>query len=87
MPAGTFVNDALVPVIGTVAIGAPPGDVLHWTGRYQTATPNTIRQRLLHIAGRVTPTGQALHLDTDWPWTPTLLTALDRIPPTVNPTT
>jgi len=42
-------------------------------GRYQTATPKTIRHRLLHIAGRITPSGHRLHLDQDWPWTPALL--------------
>jgi len=43
------------------------------TGRYQTATPKTIRHRLLHVAGRIAPSGQRLHLDRDWPWTPTLI--------------
>jgi hypothetical protein len=43
------------------------------TGPYQTATPKTIRHRLLHIAGRITPSGRRLHLDCDWPWTPVLL--------------
>lgn len=48
------------------------------TGPYRTAAPKTIRQRLLHIAGRITPSARRLHLDRDWPWTPTLLTAIDR---------
>ncbi|MFV0260600.1 MAG: transposase [Acidimicrobiales bacterium] len=47
-------------------------------GRYQRATPKTIRQRLLHIAGRITPTGRHLHLDQDWPRTPTLLHAINQ---------
>ncbi|MDH3683447.1 MAG: transposase, partial [Acidimicrobiia bacterium] len=47
------------------------------TGPYQSATPKTIRQRLLHIAGRITPSGRRrLHLDSDWPWTPTLLAGI-----------
>ena len=43
------------------------------TGHYRTATPKTIRHRLLHIAGQITPSGHRLHLDQDWPWTPVLL--------------
>jgi hypothetical protein len=43
------------------------------TGPYRTATPKTIRHRLLHIAGRITPSGRRLHLDHNWPWTPTVL--------------
>ncbi len=31
------------------------------TGRYQAATPKTIRHRLLHIAGRITPSGHRHH--------------------------
>ena len=46
------------------------------TGPYRTATPKTIRHRLLHIAGRITPSGRRLHLDRDWPWTPTLLNGI-----------
>jgi hypothetical protein len=45
-------------------------------GPYQTATPKTIRHRLLHIAGRITPSGHRLHLDRDWPWTPVLLNGI-----------
>ena len=48
------------------------------TGRYRTIAPKTIRQRLLHIAGRITPSGRRLHLDADWPWTPTLLHGIDH---------
>ena len=48
------------------------------TGPYQTATPKTIRHRLLHIAGRITPSGHRLHLDQDWPWTPTLLDGIHQ---------
>jgi len=48
------------------------------TGPYQAATSKTIRQRLLHITGRITPSGQRLHLDQDWPWTPTLLTGIEH---------
>ncbi len=48
------------------------------TSRYQRATPKTIRQRLLHIAGRITPAGRRLDLDTTWPWTPTLITGIHK---------
>jgi hypothetical protein len=48
------------------------------TGPYQTATPKTIRQRLLHVAAKITPSGRRLHLDADWPWTPTLLHGINN---------
>ena len=48
-------------------------------GPLRKATPKTIRYRLLHLGGQLTPTGRTLHLDRDCPWTPTLLDALDRI--------
>lgn len=48
------------------------------TGPYTTATPKTIRQRLLHVAGQITPGGRILHLDHTWPWTPTLLAGIQR---------
>jgi hypothetical protein len=60
-------------------------DLLAWAqalgcvGPLRRATPKTIRHRLLHIAGRITPTGQRLHLDQHWPWTRTLLDAITRL--------
>lgn len=60
-------------------------DLLTWarhislTGQLRRATPKTIRHRLLHIAGRTTPTHQRLDLDRTWPWTTTLLNALTRL--------
>lgn len=48
------------------------------SGNLRTATPKTIRQRLLHVAGQITPNGRRLHLDQDWPWTPTLLHAVEQ---------
>jgi hypothetical protein len=48
------------------------------TTPYQQATPKTIRQRLLHVAGRITPSGRVLHLDQNWPWTPTLLAGIEQ---------
>ena len=59
-------------------------DLLAWARRISchgplaTATPKTIRHRLLSIAGAITPTGRRLHLDNHWPWTTTLLTAITR---------
>jgi len=61
-------------------------DLLCWARRIgchgtplAQATPKTIRQRLLTIAGRITPTGRKLDLDTQWPWTTQLLTAIHRV--------
>jgi Transposase DDE domain group 1 len=60
-------------------------DLLAWsqrlgcTGQLRRATPKTIRHRLLHIAARITPTARRLHLDRHWPWTQTLLDAINRI--------
>ena len=48
-------------------------------GPLRHATPKTIRHRLLHIAGHVTPNGQRLHIDNTWPWAPQLLAALNRL--------
>ena len=74
-------------------------DVMAWTraigrhGQLRRATPKTIRYRLLHVAARITATGRVLHLDTTWPWTRHILTALQRItralnrPPTVTTAT
>jgi hypothetical protein len=49
------------------------------TGPLRRATPKTIRHRLLHIAARTTPAQRRLDLDRTWPWTATLLDALDRL--------
>ncbi|MEL7088100.1 MAG: IS1380 family transposase [Planctomycetota bacterium] len=70
-------------------------DLLAWTraialpNSMARATPKTLRYRILHVAGRLTPTGRDLHLDTHWPWTRVTLRALQRIrtafqPPTVT---
>jgi len=61
-------------------------DLLAWARRIgchgtqlARATPKTIRHRLLHVAGAITPTGRRLHLDTRWPWTTQLLNAIERV--------
>lgn len=60
-------------------------DLLAWAqrigcdGPLRTATPKTIRHRLLTVAARITLTSQRLHLDQTWPWTTTLLTAIERV--------
>jgi hypothetical protein len=60
-------------------------DLLVWaqttslTGPLQRATPKTLRHRLLHIAARTTHQHRRLDLDRTWPWTTTLLDALDRL--------
>ncbi len=78
-PSECIVNNQTWALLAAIAFNLlSRAQRLTLTGRYQTATPKTIRQRLLHIAGRVTPTGRALHLDADWPWTPTLITAINQ---------
>ena len=58
-------------------------DLLVWarqislTGKLRTATPKTLRYRLLHIAGRTTH--RRLDLDRTWPWTTTLIDAINRL--------
>lgn len=60
-------------------------DLLAWAqaigcvGQLRRATPKTIRHRLLHVAARITPTRQRLHLDRHWPWTSILLDAITRV--------
>ena len=60
-------------------------DLLGWaqrigcTGQLRRATPKTIRHRLLHIAARITPSGQRLRLDRHWPWTDVLIDAIHRV--------
>lgn len=60
-------------------------DLLGWaqrigcTGQLRRATPKTIRHRLLHIAAKITPNSQRLHLDRHWPWTEILLDAIHRV--------
>lgn len=49
------------------------------------ATPKTLRYRLLHIAARVSP--RRLQLDTNWPWTPDLQTAIHRVRTQLRPLT
>ena len=88
LPFDCIVNNSIWARLAATAL-----NLLSWTqhltltGPLRRATPKTLRYRLLHIAGRVTTAGRKLHLDRDWPWTPTLLAALDRIPRAVNPTT
>jgi hypothetical protein len=60
-------------------------DLLVWArhisldGALRRATPKTLRHRLLHIAGRTTPTRRRLDLDRTWPWTTHLLDAISRL--------
>ena len=78
-PSECIVNNQTWALLATMAFNLMSrAQRLTLTSPYQRATPKTIRQRLLHIAGRITPTGQRLHLDTDWPWTPTLLTGIQH---------
>jgi len=60
-------------------------DLLAWgraislDGPMRRATPKTIRYRLLHTAALTSPGHHRLHLDRAWPWTPTLIDAIDRV--------
>ena len=65
---GPVLRDGVQPVVTSQR--------LTLVGPCQTATRETIRHRLLHIAGRITPSGHRLHLDRDWPWTPVLLNGI-----------
>ncbi len=76
-PSDCIVNNQTWALLAAMAFNLMSrAQRLTLTRAYQRATPKTIRQRLLHIAGRITPNGRRLHLDCDWPWTPTLLTGI-----------
>jgi hypothetical protein len=66
-------------------------DLLAWTRAVTLppsmarTTPKTIRYRILHIAGRLSTKARLLHLDQTWPWTRTILRALERIQHTFEP--
>ena len=62
-------------------------DLLAWTrllaldGDLAKAEPKRLRHCLLHTAARLTRTGRqrTAKLSDDWPWTPDLITAFDRV--------
>lgn len=62
-------------------------DLLAWTrllalnGDLAKAEPKRLRHCLLHTAARLTHTGRqrTAKLSDDWPWTPNLITAFDRV--------
>jgi hypothetical protein len=62
-------------------------DLLAWlralvlSGELQLAKPKRLRQRLLHVAGRITRSGRrrTLHLPRAWPWAEELLAAFARL--------
>ena len=78
LPSADVVNNQIWCQLVTAAV-----NLLAWakrltlTGPLRRATPKTIRYRLLHVAARVRP--HRLDLAANWPWTPTLLAALDRL--------
>jgi len=80
LPFDCVVNNAIWCRLVTIAV-----NLLAWakhltlTGTMQRATPKTIRYRLLHTAGRLTPSGRQLDLDRDWPWTGVITDALARL--------
>jgi hypothetical protein len=62
-------------------------DLLCWMklicldGELSRAEPKRVRQRLLHIAGKLVRHGRRirLKLDRDWPWSRALATAFERL--------
>ena len=62
-------------------------DLLAWLrllvldGDLARAKPKRLRQRLLHVAGRLTRSGRrrTLHLPAAWPWRDQLTSAFDRL--------
>ncbi len=62
-------------------------DLLTWTklicldGELASAEPKRLRQRVLHIAGKVVRHGRRTHLklDRDWPWSDALAAAFGRM--------
>jgi hypothetical protein len=72
------VNNSIWCQLATAAL-----NLLAWakrltlTGPLRRAKPKTIRYRLLHTAGR--PSSHRVDLAANWPWTPTLLAALDQL--------
>jgi hypothetical protein len=62
-------------------------DLLTWmkliclTGELATAEPKRLRQRVLHIAGKLVRHGRRtrLRLDRDWPWSEALAAAFGRL--------
>ena len=62
-------------------------DLLAWTrllaldGDLAKAEPKRLRHCLLHTAARLTHTGRqrVAKLADDWPWTPDLITAFQRV--------
>lgn len=80
LPFDCVVNNAIWCRLVTIAV-----NLLAWakdltlTGTMRRATPKTIRYRLLHTAGRLTPSDRRLDLDRDWPWTHTITDALAQL--------
>ena len=78
LPFDDIVNNTVWMHLATIA-----NNLLVWakrltlTGKLRTATPKTIRHRLLHVAARISP--RRLKLDRNWPWTTTILDAIDRL--------
>ncbi len=50
-------------------------------GELRRSEPKRLRQRLLHVAGRITRSGRrvTLHLPRRWPWAAAILRAFERL--------
>jgi hypothetical protein len=86
LPSDCVVNNEIWARLAATAL-----NLLAWArrltlpGRLAHATPKTLRYKLLHTAGRLT--NGRLDLDRNWPGTPTLTQALDRLAATLPPLT
>ncbi len=86
LPFDDIVNNTVWMHLATIA-----NNLLIWakrlslTGKMRTASPKTIRHRLLHVAARISP--RRLRLDQNWPWTTTLIEALNQLDNILQPRT
>lgn len=84
---GRLPFQALEPNLAWFELALLAQDLLAWlrllvlSGDLALAKPKRLRQRLLHVAGRITRSGRrrTLHLPRAWPWAEELLCAFARL--------
>lgn len=84
---GRLPFQALEPNLAWFELALLAQDLLAWlralvlSGDLALAKPKRLRQRLLHVAGRITRSGRrrTLHLPRAWPWAEDLLSAFARL--------
>jgi hypothetical protein len=82
MPFGAFVHNQAWLEVSLIAQA-----ILRWSsllclqGELALAEPKKVRQRLLHVAGRIVHSGRrtTLRLPRSWPWAKTLAAAFARL--------